>query len=522
MKEQLNHYADKLQTDLDPTSETHQKLVQKGLLLFRQQLVYQKIISHHTITAKVQDVTPVHVTLDLEHPENNDCSCPYNGICRHQLALFFSVYSQFGSVFEWIQEWKKSDRTFDVLKNIKRGSDLLTEHSPVPLTGVDAWLSRFNKAYNEIHILNEYSLEDKLKTIYHRIIEFIPVEREWKPLYQLFAAYESIKVANQICVEHQFQTHQSFFSYMMQEVEDAIKKLSISVQPFAFDPYIAYLREDCFTLLEIDTYNGFELVELYIMLWTSLFKQSVWRRLEFERIQSLSNNLKNQRVMLAYIQLAILCGNDDIAINAIKNNEKNLIYFSQYWFNYLKTQKSYSRLYRYVNAIIPFVSSYLSKLNNDYDCFAFMRMFLRTIDETVMSEQNAVLLERVYIEFLPFSYAQYNEYLMLKHKHKTWVELQHFTGRDLESVDKWKLETIAKADPQLVMPLYHEAIENLLQSRTRDSYKKSVKFLKKLRTLYKRQKKLPNWDLYMNDLLLKTKRLRAFHEECRRGKLIDA
>jgi uncharacterized Zn finger protein len=131
-------------------------------------------------------------------------------------------------------------------------------------------------------------------------------------------------------------------------------------------------------------------------------------------------------------------------------------------------------------------------------------------------------LERVYIEFLPFSYAQYNEYLMQKHKHKTWVELQHFTGRDLESVDKWKLETIAKADPQLVMPLYHEAIENLLQSRTRDSYKKSVKFLKKLRTLYKRQKKLPNWDLYMNDLLLKTKRLRAFHEECRRGKLIDA
>jgi uncharacterized Zn finger protein len=81
---------------------------------------------------------------------------------------------------------------------------------------------------------------------------------------------------------------------------------------------------------------------------------------------------------------------------------------------------------------------------------------------------------------------------------------------------------ISKNNPSLLMPLYHDAVEFSISNRNRDSYKKAVKYLKKLRTIYKKEKMMDFWDTYLENLLLKTKRLRAFHEECKRGKLIDA
>lgn len=46
--------------------------------------------------------------------------------------------------------------------------------------------------------------------------------------------------------------------------------------------------------------------------------------------------------------------------------------------------------------------------------------------------------------------------------------------------------------------------------------------MKKLRTLYNKLKRQDDWQLFLELLLEKTKRLRAFQEECKRGKLIDA
>lgn len=64
----LNDYAKKLQNHLQPERDSHQKLVQKGLLLYRQHLVHDKRISGRFLRGKVQDVTPVDCGLDLFDP----------------------------------------------------------------------------------------------------------------------------------------------------------------------------------------------------------------------------------------------------------------------------------------------------------------------------------------------------------------------------------------------------------------------------------------------------------------------
>jgi hypothetical protein len=44
--------------------------------------------------------------------------------------------------------------------------------------------------------------------------------------------------------------------------------------------------------------------------------------------------------------------------------------------------------------------------------------------------------------------------------------------------------------------------------------------LKKLRSIYKKLNKETTWEYYLENLLEDTKRLRAFQEECQRGKLV--
>jgi hypothetical protein len=522
MKEDIKNIAGQLKKELDPTKEQHQKLVQKGLLLFRQHSVYQRKALHNAVTAKVQDVTPVTVILDLADVQKSDCSCPFDGICRHKMALFFSLYSENDSVFHWVQSWKESNDSLDILKQIKRGSDLLAEKSPAPISDVELWLHRFEHAYEDADLHSPYSYEHSIRKRYEKLIAASPIEREWKPLYQLFVIYESFKQINKICIELHHNWSRSFFQFMLEEAADALDSLSVSAFPFAFDPYLAYLRENSAFLLEEDTYFTFEFIELYRMLWTSLIKQLVWRKLEFDRLQTIPTASHNERIRIASIHLAILCGYDDEALIDIEHSDENITLFAPYWLNYFKDKKAYAQVYRYLNAILPFVPEFIRNQSNDQDRSAFIRLFLRTLDENMLAERNVSLLEKLYVQLLPFSFYHFNDYLFTQKKYREWAELQNLRGNDISDIEKWRIDAVAKETPQVLLPLYHEAIDKLLLNKNRDSYKKTVKYLKKLRTLYKKQKRVEVWSAFFEDLMNKTKRLRAFHEECRKGKLINA
>ncbi|KRG08755.1 hypothetical protein ACA29_24715 [Lederbergia galactosidilytica] len=85
----IQSYSEELQNLLDPRTEVHQRLVQRGMMLFREQNVYNVKFSHKKMVGNVRDVSTVAVELYFDEMERNTCSCPEAGICRHQLAPFF-------------------------------------------------------------------------------------------------------------------------------------------------------------------------------------------------------------------------------------------------------------------------------------------------------------------------------------------------------------------------------------------------------------------------------------------------
>ncbi|MFK4998757.1 SWIM zinc finger domain-containing protein [Bacillus sp. N9] len=110
LQQHIKLYSEELQSILDPRADAHQKLVQKGMILFRQQLVHNVTFSNEKVEAKVRDVSPVVVELYFKNIAEGSCSCPIEGICKHKIALFFTVLNKMESIFTWIQEWKTAGK----------------------------------------------------------------------------------------------------------------------------------------------------------------------------------------------------------------------------------------------------------------------------------------------------------------------------------------------------------------------------------------------------------------------------
>ena len=112
-----------------------------------------------------------------------------------------------------------------------------------------------NDAYQHITAGNSYQLEEAARISYRRLLGFAPVEREWRPLFQLFAACESLKIINSLWADWPRKRSEtprplsSFTQYVLEEVDQALAYLSVTAAPFAFDEYLHYLRENSASLL---------------------------------------------------------------------------------------------------------------------------------------------------------------------------------------------------------------------------------------------------------------------------------
>jgi uncharacterized Zn finger protein len=117
---------------------------------------------------------------------------------------------------------------------------------------------------------------------------------------------------------------------------------------------------------------------------------------------------------------------------------------------------------------------------------------------------------------------QYTDYLMHNREYKRWVELQmHLYSYNPDYIDKHDLQEVHKYSPQSVLPIYHHLVLYYIELKGRANYKIAVRYLKKLRTNYKKLKRINEWDDYIQYVESQFIRLRALQEELKKGKLVN-
>ncbi|MBD2846374.1 SWIM zinc finger family protein [Paenibacillus sp. IB182496] len=121
---------------------------------------------------------------------------------------------------------------------------------------------------------------------------------------------------------------------------------------------------------------------------------------------------------------------------------------------------------------------------------------------------------------LPYASSLYADKLMRYGRYRQWIDYQLSLGSNPLDFRASDLQPIEKAEPEALLPFYHQGVENYVLLKNRHGYKRAVKLLKRLARLYKKLKREPRWTGYLDAFAARHSRLRALQEEMRKGKLI--
>jgi hypothetical protein len=476
------------------------------------------------------------VQLDLKIPSFSTCSCSKENWCAHRIAVFFESYSELVSIQEWIKQWKTVPEKTDPLMSIPgvmRASDLLKARQSEVLSP-DGWTEKIREAARE-HLpvssiyKNPYLLEYEGKKLYELLMKSQPSKREWQPLYQLYTSFGLFAIISElfggknISPELLQRSCSSFLFYLVEEAADAADEISVHALPFEFDDFIYYLLKETEKLLTSEQeLFPVERLDLYRHLWATLFKREAWRKQEIKRLDALMQTEDSTIYFIAYLhQLYVTNQLEDFAETAARLPKTSFDFF-MYWLYDAFSNRQHDKALLLLKIADQKLEEYLQLISDGYKRRQFVHWFLNYIDTDWLIAKEPAMFKRLLLRLLPYSYVNLSNYFMSTAQFHEWVELQLWMNYELPELDAMGLKEAGKHAPEAVLAVYHHGILMLLEQRNRDSYKKAVRYLKRLRTIYKKLKKSDRWERYFTVLLEDTKRLRAFHEECRKGKLTDA
>ncbi|MGX6445604.1 SWIM zinc finger family protein [Neobacillus sp. K501] len=522
---------------LNAQSAEDAKLVQKGLMLYRQGMVTHLHIDEKKITATVQDVTPCKVELDLIFQPLSECSCPGDFPCRHQMAVFFAAYAKVGSVGDWVTEWREPMKEVSALTQLglQRAKDLVKANG-VLKPDYDRWVESFEVSFDTILNAKKYSspfIIPELYGIYERRIKAsAPVEKEWRLLYELVGIIVSFRKLAVLTENSEFaedlvkRSYLHLFHNLIEDADEVVLKIGVQSLPFDFDAFIFKLKDAVFELLTVCSNLEYERIYLYRLLWTNLFKKKEWREAELENIRLGLKDLKewenDHPLSVAEIHLCLLLHEDETVAKLLsKMNGQGIAPYMLHWIELLSQQKAWKRVGPVIDLFLQKIKAYLDAVQAYHTCAGFVRTALKAISPYCSENGRLDVYERALLVCLPYSYTEY-EYMLFDQKmYDKWGELQAFMGWNFYDLPKDRVKIIEKEKPEILLGMLHQSALHEINQKNRSSYKTAVRHLKKLRTLYKKLKRVDDWQYFLDSLMEKTKRLRAFHEECRRSKLVE-
>ncbi|MFJ7745051.1 hypothetical protein [Peribacillus sp. NPDC097295] len=539
MERELLFVGERMAELLNAGDSEDLEVVNQGLHLYRQGLVDLKEEAEDSITAEVQDVTRYKARLNLLFPQDGSCTCDSRFICRHQMAVFFSGYSEYASVSDWVSEWNAPKATpTQALQQVKRASEIFKhtkEKSIILDKSYPSWKQFVHDTFTEQvePYIEEppYMIENHIQTYFKRLSSKTPMEREWKLLYHFVTHFCTLQLTMRMIQLHKSHTQAVRVFYALaadlaEELHDTVQPLSRQARPFAFDPFVFSIKEDVAKLLDGSEGLEYEKIDLYREIWSYLFTTAAWRKEELKRVQEelpkqYEGTTERISYTLATIHLSLMENQDQQAIGLLHELKKEACPYIFYWLELLSESDDRSRAIPFIEFINAHVQEFLNDLSDYYQRVDFVRTFTTLISSCCFKLKRNDLLEKFFRATLPHSYWNYANFLFEQGQYKKWVEMHIYSEISIDLISNESIKEVVSKDPEVMLPLYYHAVQEKVSLKNRPAYKQAVRYLKKMRTIYKKTKKEDVFERYMQYVVDSTKRLRAFQEELKRGKLID-
>ena len=519
MKEMVETLSNKFTERLHYNDEEHVKLVQRSLLLYRQGLVYQvKQTGPNQVSATVQDVIPVKVQLEADRLEDSTCECPQQGVCRHKLAVFFAMLSKYQSVTKWVDDWKRRDLLSRL--PIQKGLKQKAASSAGIEEKIPGWLARFEEEWN---LLNGYTAAS-INQIYHKFRWQEPENRQLKLIYRLALQFFFLQKLFSLS-PRELQGVRMHIEYFLDQAQETIRAFQTQTLSFDTGVYFPQLGSLLHPIMKEGHGLLLEKFTLYTEFWTYLCKSPSLRQEERKWweafIEEEHPSFANQPgVYIAYWHIQILTGFEERVLSSLDEQmEPSHVFILLHWLHYFISEKQWTRANTFFDKFLKGWPLY-AKESDPGQARTTAELAIR-LAKLYGLDRKLSIQEKLLEALLPYSFQDYAANLAQTRQYRKWVEVLHSISYPIQDVPVELIATVEANDPRALLPLYHRTIEQLIEEKKRASYKDAVYYLKRLKKLYEKLNEYHTWNFYIEGLLEETVRLRAFHEECKRGKLLN-
>ncbi len=502
---------------LDPGNSYDRGIIQKGMRLNRDGNVYNVKSEFGAIEANVMDEQEVFFAcVDLDIPSASSCDCLCETYCEHMIAILFycsSIMNASGSILE---AWREKERLNNALAHVKKASTLL-EKKDVQTIAPDDWYGYFEQRFIEVAGDNPHFVYQIFHSFYQKVIADKPKEKGLGDLYCLNAALFSVgKVLSSGLQQY------SYAQYMMQQRLDELVSEIEAIPPTKDDlgkehfHFLELTKEQVGQLLDADERYFSTLYTIYQLVWMDHLRNDTLIEEQIQFLQAeLERGVHGDLLHYELAHLYFLQGNDQETLMQLEQLESFELDLLLMWVGFVAEEEQWERMTRWLTFCHHFFMDQMKQ-------GAYMRSTLETyflIYERYAHQVGVEGYEQSLQAFLPYSFDFYTDFLLDEKDFKGWAELYMVANRN-PLLHTEVIKFVEKQQREVLIPLYHYYIEEQIQEKNRKSYKMAVRYLKKLRTIYKKEKKVDLWEQYTDRLTKTYSRLRALMEELRKGKII--
>ncbi len=500
--------GEKIFKQLDPSTTTHRQIVQEALQRFRHHSFSILFVNEQTGTIVVQDEeTALKLSLidDLPFTPIDDAKA---------FGFFLFVYAQFSSVQEAVNEWKESGDGLTLSLDHRT-----PEHWIDVLRHVTEPLRTFSVSDAPHLFLHE------AEQIRKRCIPLTPYEWEWQPIFTLYFSLIRLD-ASLPYIDEQFATlteNQSYDYWQLANwiereqtmIEQAVEALNKQPRLFETDPFFEAFIPLLHTFAIEQTPLFSVRFQTYEYVWTHLFSQNERRLAEYEKLQQ-SNALDAPFFLLFFAQFF------DTEPSVNENN----------WIERLSVD-AFERVltfakYAESEGVDTWVAACATFIERHYETFIQrshlpnhqLTALIETIDHVFESADMSLdRRERFLKQFRPHSFSIYSNFLIEAERWSDWVAFIHAANFTYVEVDKRQLSIVERKEPRVLLPLFHQFVEEEMEERTRPHYQQAVRFLLQMRNFAEASALHDWWNRYIDTLKKRYSRLRAFQEELEKGQV---
>jgi hypothetical protein len=530
-KEDILQTADTIIEKLDPQAEEDRIRMAAGLQLYREGRVYNVSFNEDVLEGTVEDEGRIHtVQIPFRNIPESHCDCFQPGYCEHMAAVLFYAAASFGLVGDIMKRFKEKGKPKDIIPQLKTAKQLLQDSSYEEMN-YESWIRYFEKEYERFakeqaryQFRQSYFLLNIFEELYMKLVRKAPHLAVLRELFELNAALFCFQKLLQASEEFEEKKVYSYYKPVaiahrfIDKAEIIIDKLTSVAFPMAFDELLQKTSITVHKLLFAHSLNLQERYFLYRHIWSELLNRPLWIQDEERRIE---DELQPLSKHLAAAHMAFLKKQDADAMEHLDTQSDMLVGMYFYWVDELCASMQWDRVREWLSFSYKKLKRYLDVSEGPFLKRDIVRLYLSSYSYFAHHTNEQAGYEMVIQELLPYSFFEYNQYLLTKKQYRTWTELQLFMGFETLEGLKEAVKEVEKEDREAVLPLYHRAVMQAIHMKNRQSYRLAVRYLKKLRTHYKKLKRAEEWERFIITLSSSFPRLRAFQEELRKGKLID-